>query len=38
MLTAYRETIDRFFGLYHAGPGATRQQADPPTNEKETQL
>jgi PadR family transcriptional regulator, regulatory protein PadR len=37
MLTAYRETIDRFFGLYHAGPGATRQQAGQPTNEKETQ-
>jgi poly-beta-hydroxybutyrate-responsive repressor len=37
MLSTYRETIDRFFGLYHAGPGATRQQPDEPTNEKETQ-
>ena len=37
MLNAYRETIDRFFGLYDAGPGATRHQPDEPTNEKETQ-
>jgi PadR family transcriptional regulator PadR len=36
MLNAYRETIDRFFGLYHAGPGATRRQPEEPTNEKET--
>jgi PadR family transcriptional regulator PadR len=37
MLNAYRETIDRFFGLYHAGPGASRRQPDEPTDEKETQ-
>ena len=30
MLNAYRETIDRFFGLYDAGPGATRRPG--PTN------
>jgi len=35
MLTAYRETIDRFFGLYDAGPGATRQRSNPPSNEEE---
>lgn len=32
MLQAYRETIDRFFGLY----GATRPQADDTTDTKET--
>jgi PadR family transcriptional regulator PadR len=37
MLNAYRQTIDRFFGLYGAGPGATRTQPDESTNEKETQ-
>jgi poly-beta-hydroxybutyrate-responsive repressor len=37
MLNAYRQTIDRFFGLYGAGPGATRNQPDESTNEKETQ-
>jgi PadR family transcriptional regulator, regulatory protein PadR len=36
MLSTYRETIDRFFGLYHAGPGSTSPQPDEPTNEKET--
>ena len=33
MLQAYRETIDRFFGLY----GATRSQADDTSDQKETQ-
>jgi poly-beta-hydroxybutyrate-responsive repressor len=43
MLDAYRTTIDRFFGLYDAGPGAARQRpAEPPANDelndkKETQ-
>jgi PadR family transcriptional regulator, regulatory protein PadR len=37
MLNAYRDTIDRFFGLYGAGPGANRDQPDEPTDEKETQ-
>lgn len=37
MLNAYRQTIDRFFGLYGAGPGATGQQTDARTEEKETQ-
>jgi len=32
MLQAYRETIDRFFGLY----GATRPQADDTSDQKET--
>jgi PadR family transcriptional regulator PadR len=36
MLNAYRETINRFFGLYNAGPGARRHQPDEPTDEKET--
>jgi hypothetical protein len=36
MLNAYRQTIDRFFGLYGAGPGANRDQPDKPTNDKET--
>jgi PadR family transcriptional regulator len=36
MLNTYRETIDRFFGLYDAGQGATRRQPDEPTNKKET--
>ncbi len=36
MLNVYRETIDRFFGLYDAGPGARRRQPDEPTGEKET--
>jgi PadR family transcriptional regulator, regulatory protein PadR len=36
MLNSYRETIDRFFGLYDAGPGATRHQPEEPANEKET--
>ena len=36
MLNTYRETIDRFFGLYEAGPGATRRRPDEPADEKET--
>ena len=36
MLNTYRETIDRFFGLYNAGPGAKRPQPDEPTDQKET--
>jgi PadR family transcriptional regulator, regulatory protein PadR len=36
MLTAYRDTIDRFFGLYDAGPGATRRKPVAPADEKET--
>ena len=35
MLNAYRETIDRFFGLYDAGPSATRHEPAAPTKEKE---
>lgn len=35
MLDAYRTTIDRFFGLYDAGPGATRRPAEGPTPDKE---
>jgi poly-beta-hydroxybutyrate-responsive repressor len=37
MLNAYRETIDRFFGLYDAGPGASRTEPSAPTAAKETQ-
>ena len=37
MLNAYRDTIDRFFGLYGTGPGATRDQPDGPADQKETQ-
>ncbi len=36
MLGAYRDTIDRFFGLYGAGPDANRRQPDESTKEKET--
>ena len=36
MLNAYRETIDRFFGLYDAGPGAPRTGPDEPTERKES--
>jgi poly-beta-hydroxybutyrate-responsive repressor len=36
MLDAYRQTIDRFFGLYGAARGATRQEPDEPANTKET--
>ena len=36
MLSAYRETIDRFFGLYGAGPGASGRQPDEAAVEKET--
>jgi PadR family transcriptional regulator, regulatory protein PadR len=35
MLGAYRETIDRFFGLYGAGLGANQHQPDGTTDEKE---
>jgi len=35
MLNAYRDTIDRFFGLYGAGPAASRDRPDEPTDEKE---
>jgi poly-beta-hydroxybutyrate-responsive repressor len=38
ILNAYRDTIDRFFGLYGAGPGATRDQPVKPADQKETQL
>jgi len=34
-LTAYRATIDRFFGLYDAGPGARRHPPDEPDAVKE---
>jgi PadR family transcriptional regulator PadR len=37
MLNTYRQTIDRFFGLYGAGPGAPRNQPHEPTDEKENQ-
>ncbi len=36
MLDAYRETINRFFGLYDAGPGAKHREPDEPTDQKET--
>ncbi len=36
MLNAYRQTIDRFFGLYGGGQGAARPQPDRPTDQKET--
>lgn len=36
MLGAYRDTIDRFFGLYGGGPDADRGQSDSSTNAKET--
>jgi PadR family transcriptional regulator PadR len=36
MLDAYRNTINRFFGLYDAGPGAKRRQPDESTDQKET--
>ena len=39
MLNAYRETIDRFFGLYGAGPGAAATASRPSgPDEKETRL
>jgi PadR family transcriptional regulator PadR len=37
MLNSYRETINRFFGLYNAGPGAKRLQPNEPTDQKEIQ-
>jgi len=36
MLNAYRETIDRFFGLYGAGPDANGRRPDEASVEKET--
>ena len=36
MLDAYRKTINRFFGLYDAGPGAKRRQPEVPTDQQET--
>jgi len=36
MLTAYRDTIDRFFGLYDAGSGATRRKPGEPADHRET--
>lgn len=36
MLNAYRETIDRFFGLYGAGPGVSDRLPDEATDERET--
>jgi PadR family transcriptional regulator, regulatory protein PadR len=36
MLDAYRETINRFFGLYDAGPGAKHRQPEERTDQKET--
>jgi PadR family transcriptional regulator, regulatory protein PadR len=35
MLDTYRTTINTFFGLYDAGPGAKRRQPDEPTDQKE---
>jgi PadR family transcriptional regulator, regulatory protein PadR len=35
MLNAYRETIDRFFGLYGAGPSGARRQRDETQTSKE---
>jgi len=37
MLKAYSETIDRFFGLYGTGAGATRPRPDQSTDETEAQ-
>ena len=37
MLTAYRDTIDRFFGLYEAGAGGTRRKPGGSADEKETE-
>jgi PadR family transcriptional regulator PadR len=36
MLDAYRQTIDRFFGLYGAGRDATRREPDEPAHSKGT--
>ncbi len=36
MLDAYRQTINRFFGLYDAGPGAKRRRPDELADQKET--
>jgi PadR family transcriptional regulator, regulatory protein PadR len=35
MLNTYRETIDRFFGLYDAGPRATRRDHEGPTDKND---
>ena len=35
MLDAYRETIDRFFGLYEAGPRASRVRSEEPTDDQD---
>jgi len=37
MLDAYRETINRFFGLYEAGPGAKRRRPVEAKDQKETE-
>jgi PadR family transcriptional regulator PadR len=37
MLDAYRQTIDRFFGLYDAGRTQPESTPDQPSDEKETQ-
>jgi PadR family transcriptional regulator, regulatory protein PadR len=36
MLNAYRQTIDRFFGLYGAGPSGAGKGVEQPTDQKET--
>ena len=36
MLNPYRETIDRFFGLYEAGPGARGNPPGEPPDQKGT--
>jgi DNA-binding PadR family transcriptional regulator len=35
ILGAYRDTIDRFLGVYGAGPGAPRRQPEEPVDHKE---
>jgi hypothetical protein len=37
MLNTYRETIDRFFGLYNAGSAARGNPPGEPADEKEPQ-
>ena len=37
MLNAYRDTIDRFFGLYGAGSGGNGDQPGEPTHDQERQ-
>ena len=36
MLNAYRDTIDRFFGLYEGGAAGTRRKPNESADEKET--